>query len=306
MVKKEQSRTTTEELQLWKVMGVFALVFTGMQLAAAAVNLGTNYLIELINVEDNLRVFFGSTISSVGIIAATILITAPVIRAVFGKPGAQSLYPRVKNWWKDLLIGMGISSAAMLVLFLIEFALGWISVTGFVLDGSALDAWLRTIWVALLFGLTVSIKEEVLFHGLLMQGVNKAWDMGGALLISSIIIGGYKIFDIGITNSNWLQFIPLLALPGLVFGWAYFRTGNLWLATGLHFAWSLFQDNILNLSGSSGGDTFFGLTTNVSGPKWFIGTSHGIEVGAAGVLCCILVAVGIWRWTAKTRGAKSS
>jgi len=193
-----------------------------------------------------------------------------------------------------------------LFLFLIEFALGWINVTGLVLDGFAFTAWLRMIWVALLLGLAVSIKEEVLFHGLLMQGINKAWDIGGALLISSIILGGYKIFDIGISNSNWLQFIPFLALPGLIFGWAYFRTGNLWLATGLHFAWDLFQDNVLNLTGSSSGDTHFGLITNLSGPKWFVGTSQGIEVGAAGVLCCVLIAVGVWRLTARARDADSA
>ena len=306
MSKKEQSKTPSDGMQLWKVMGVFALVFTAVQLATAAVNLGSDYLMESIHANDNLRTFIGSTISHAVMIAAIILITAPVTRAVFGKPGAYSLYPFASNWWKDLLVGIGISAAAMLAIFLIEFAFGWINVTGLALNSSAFDAALRTIWVALLFSLTISIKEEVLFHGLLMQGVIKAWDKWGALLISSIVIGGYKIFDIGITNTNWLQFVPLLALPGLIFGWAYLRTGNLWLATGLHFAWDLFQHNILNLTGSSGGDTHFGLLTDVTGPKWFVGTSYGIEVGAAGILCCILIAVGIWRWTVKNESAEST
>ena len=306
MSKKEQSKTPSDGMQLWKVMGVFALVFTAVQLATAVVNLGNDYLMESIHANDNLRTFIGSTISHAVMIAAIILITAPVTRAVFGKPGAYSLYPFASNWWKDLLVGIGISAAAMLVIFLIEFAFGWINVTGISLNSSSFDAAFRTIWVALLFSLTISIKEEVLFHGLLMQGVIKAWDKWGALLISSIVIGGYKIFDIGITNTNWLQFVPLLALPGLIFGWAYLRTGNLWLATGLHFAWDLFQHNILNLTGSSGGDTHFGLLTDVTGPKWFVGTSYGIEVGAAGILCCILIAVGIWRWTVKNESAEST
>lgn len=306
MSKKEQSKTPSDGMQLWKVMGVFALVFTAVQLATAVVNLGNDYLMESIHANDNLRTFIGSTISHAVMIAAIILITAPVTRAVFGKPGAYSLYPFASNWWKDLLVGIGISAAAMLAIFLIEFAFGWINVTGLALNSSAFDAALRTIWVALLFSLTISIKEEVLFHGLLMQGVIKAWDKWGALLISSIVIGGYKIFDIGITNTNWLQFVPLLALPGLIFGWAYLRIGNLWLATGLHFAWDLFQHNILNLTGSSGGDTHFGLLTDVTGPKWFVGTSYGIEVGAAGILCCILIAVGIWRWTVKNESAEST
>ena len=118
---------------------------------------------------NNVRIFVGSTISQASMIAAVILITAPVIHAVLNKPGVESLYPRTKNWWKNLLIGIGISSAALLTVFLIELAFGWISVTGLALDGAASDAWLRAIWVALLFNLTVSVGEEVLFHGLLMQ-----------------------------------------------------------------------------------------------------------------------------------------
>ena len=300
MAQKEQSKNPVEELQLWKVVGVFALVFAAVQLAVATLDVGTNYLMELINASDNVRVFIVSTISQAGMIAAIILITAPVIRAVMNKPGIEGLYPRTKNWWKDLLAGIGISSAALLILFLIELAFGWISVTGLALDGAASDVWLRAIWLALLLNLTVSVGEEVLFRGLLMQGAIEAWDEWGALFISSIIFGGYRIIDIGLNATNWLQFIPLLALTGVMLGWAYLRTGNLWLATGLHFAWNLFRDDIFNLTGSHSGETLFGLLTSVSGPKWFVGSTYGIEVGAASVLSLIIVGAGIWWWTKKS------
>jgi len=300
MAQKEQTKNPTEGLQLWKVVGVFTLVFTAVQLAVAALDVGKDYLMELINASDNLRVFVGSTISRAGMIAAIILITAPVIRAVLNKPGVESLYPRAKNTWKDLLVGIGISSAAMLIVFLIELTFGWISVTGLALDGAASDAWLRAIWMALLFNLTVSVGEEVLFRGLLMQGTIEAWDEWGALFISSVIFGGYRIIDIGLNNANWLRFIPFLALPGVMFGWAYLRSGNLWLATGLHFAWNVWQGDILNLTGAHRGKNLFGLVINVTGPEWFVGTSYGIEVGAAGVLCLVLAAAGIWWWTKKS------
>jgi len=300
MAQKEQSKNSFEGLQLWKVVGVFALVFAAVQLAVAVVREGVTFLMDLINASDNVRVFLGSTISFIGTVAAAILITAPVIHAVLNKPGVESLYPRTKNWWKDLLVGIGISSAALLTVFLIELAFGWISVTGLALDGAASDAWLRAIWVALLFNLAFAVVEEVLFHGLLMQGTIKAWDKWGALFISSIIFGGFRIISAGLNVSNWLQLIPLFALPGLMFGWAYLRSGNLWLATGLHFAWNLFRDDIFNLTGSHNGETLFGLVTNVSGPKLFVGTSYGIEVGAAGVLSLIIVGAGIWWWTKKS------
>ena len=300
MAQKEQSKNSFEGLQLWKVVGVFALVFAAVQLAVAAIREGVTFLMDLIKASDNVRVFLGSTISFTGTVAAVILITAPVIRAVLNKPGVETIYPRTKNWLKDLLAGIGISSAALLTVFLIELAFGWISVTGLALDGLSADAWLRTIWVALLFNLTISVVEEILFHGLLLQGTIEAWDKWGALFISSIIIGGYRIISAELNVSNWLQLIPLFALPGLMFGWAYLRSGNLWLATGLHFSWIIWQNNILNLTGSQNEGNPIGFNTSLTGPKWFVGTSYGIEVGAAGVLSLIIVGAGIWWWTKKS------
>ena len=300
MAQKEQSKNPGEGLQLWKVVGVFALVFAAVQLAVAVVREGVTFLMDLINASDNVRVFLGSTISFIGTVAAAILITAPVIRAVLNKPGVESIYPRTKNWLKNILAGIGISSAALLTIFLIELAFGWISVTGLSLEGAASDAWLRAIWVALLFNLAFAVVEEVLFHGLLMQGTINAWDKWGALFISSIIFGGYKIINIGLNDTNWLQFIPLMALPGLMLGWACLRTGNLWLATGLNFAWNIWPSDILNLTGAHSEENLFGFITSVTGPKLFVGTSYGIEVGAAGVLSLFIVGAGIWWWTEKS------
>jgi len=300
MAQKEQSKNSTEGLLLWKVVGVFALVFAAVQLVVTALDMGAYYLMELINANNNVRAFIGSTISYAGMITSIILITAPVIRAVLNKPGVESIYPRTKIWLKDFLAGIGISSAALLVLFLIELAFGWISVTGLALESAASDAWLRAIWVALLFNLTVAVGEEVLFHGLLLQGAIETWDEWGALFISSIIFGGYKIVDIGLNDTNWLQFTPLLALPGLMLGWACLRTGNLWLATGLNFAWNIWPSDILNLTGAHGEENLFGLITSVTSPKLFVGTSYGIEVGAASVFSLIIVGAGIWWWTKKS------
>ncbi len=97
MAQKEQSKNPGEGLQLWKVVGVFALVFAAVQLAVAVVREGVTFLMDLINASDNVRVFLGSTISFIGTVAAAILITAPVIRAVLNKPGVESIYPRTKN-----------------------------------------------------------------------------------------------------------------------------------------------------------------------------------------------------------------
>jgi len=297
MAKKEQKEAPSEGLQLWKVVGVFALVFAAVQLAVAAFDWGITYLMDLFNASENVRVFIGSTIARAGMIALVILITVPVIRSVLKKPGLGSIYPRAKKSWKDFLFGFGIATGGMLIVFLLELALGWITVEGFALAGEPTEAFLRAMWLAILVNLTTAVGEEVLYRGLLMQGVQEAWDAWGALFISAIIFGSSHIIVTGTSESDWLNLIPLMALPGIMLGWAYLRTGNLWLATGIHFAWNIFQDDILNLTGGHTGSTHFGLVTEISGPKWFTGTSYGIEVGAAGILCLIFVTFSIWWWT---------
>jgi len=304
MVKKSNNKPEEhpgDGLQVWKVVGIFALVFTAVQLAIAAIGVGGKFLSDTISAGANLHIFLFSTITRAAMVAAILLITMPVIRSVYRRRGLEGLYPIRRKEWKDVLSGMAIAAGAMVIVFILTYALGFITITGFALSGQTFDAWLRAIWLALLVNAVAAIGEEVLYRGLLLQGIEIAWDQWGALFISSIIFGGSHILVAGANESNWLQFIPLLALPGIMLGWAYLQTGNLWLATGIHFSWNLFQDDILNLTGTYRGDTLFGLETTVSGPKWFVGTAYGIEVGVAGILCLLLVSVGIWWWTRRAQ-----
>ena len=139
MVKKQQENTNLNKLQIWKVIGVFAFVFAAVQLAVVVFGVGINYLMRLINASENLRVFVGTTISRTGMITAILLISIPAIRAILNPPILNSIYPPTKYWWKDLLVGFGISAVAMIIIFLIEIIFGWISVSGFSLEGAPWD-----------------------------------------------------------------------------------------------------------------------------------------------------------------------
>ncbi len=287
----------TNKLEVWKVLGMFALLFLAVQLIVAILGVGVNYLMRAAGAGENLRVFLGNTISRAGMIAAPLLLTAPILTKVLKENGQARLYPIKFDWGKDLLAGLGIAAAAMTLVFLLELALGWLNITGFTLTDMKADTILRTVWLALLVNTTAVVGEEVLFRGFLLTGLKKAWDANGALLISAVIFGGAHILASGADETNWLQFIPLLALLGLMLGWAYLRTGNLWLASGIHFAWNFFQDDIFNLCARSASDTRLGLETLKSGPAWFMGSSFGIEVGLAGILALIIVLTGIWLYT---------
>jgi hypothetical protein len=297
MIEKQVESSAEPELQVWKVIGIFAMVFVAVQLSVAFFGVGINFLMRQIGAGENVRVFIGSTISRVGMIAAVILLCAPVITKIFNADSCEILYPFKKGWMRDFLVGLGISGLTMTLIFLLDLVFGWMKIEKLTLSGLPVDAILRGIWMALLVNLVAAVGEEVLFRGVLVTGLKKAWDAPGAIFISAVIFGASHILVTGAAQTSLLIFIPLLALPGIMLGWAYLRTGNLWLATGIHFAWNFFQDSVFNLSSRNATDSLIGFETSQSGPTWFMGTSYGIEVGLAGITTLVVVVLGIWIYT---------
>jgi membrane protease YdiL (CAAX protease family) len=171
------------------------------------------------------------------------------------------------------------------------------------LSGQPFAVCLRAVWLALLVNITTAASEEVLYRGFLVTGLKETWDASGALLVSAIIYAGAYALSANTQQTNWLHLLPMLILPGLMLAWAYLRTGNLWLVAGLHFTWNLFQNNIFNLTAQAGSDSLIGAVTSLNGPKWFVGTSLGIEMGAAGVIALSIATVCIWLYTRQRKGA---
>jgi len=213
----------------------------------------------------------------------------------------EILFPFIDTWKKDLLIGLLAGSAGILFVFILSFIFGWVRISGFLLSGEPAVVWMRTIWLAILVNATAAVIEEVLFRGFLLTGLKEAWDEKGAVFVSAVIFGASHLLAASARNTNWLEFIPLLMVPGILLGWAYLKTGNLWLPVGLHFAWNLFQDDILNLTGRIGGDTLFGLMTEVQGPDWMMGTDFGIELGGLGIIAAVSAALVVWSVTNNNR-----
>ena len=63
MAKKKKPKAPENDLEMWKVMGVFAFVFAVLQLTFAAVSIGISYLKDLVPVNENMSVFLFDTIS---------------------------------------------------------------------------------------------------------------------------------------------------------------------------------------------------------------------------------------------------
>lgn len=123
--------------------------------------------------------------------------------------------------------------------------------------------------LALLFG---AMGEELLFRGYAFQLLIRSLGPFATILPTSVIFGLMHSWNpsetpLGIVNTvAW----------GILFGYAVWRTGALWLSIGLHFGWNIALPVLgTNLSGFTMGVTGYTLEWNV-GVLWS-GGGYGVE-----------------------------
>ena len=284
-----------------RVLGGFLLLYVAVWVTTLVLGVGPNMLMRHLGVPDSTRILIGSTISRSGSLAATLFLSAIALRCVAGLSPREVMLPFRNGWWLDLLVGLVLAGGAMGLLFLVERAAGWLTVSGWRWSEAQDAVWLRSAWLALLANLLAAVGEEAMFRGYLLPGLSRAWGKGAALAVMAVLFAVPHLLVSGAAETHWVVFTAALALPGLMLGWTALRSGDLWLPVGIHFAWNLVQGDVLNLTGSPAGGTLFGAVTEQTGPAWFVGTSYGIEVGVSGVVALLLVAGGVVSWTAWSR-----
>jgi membrane protease YdiL (CAAX protease family) len=141
--------------------------------------------------------------------------------------------------------------------------------------------------ILLLFG---AVGEEMLFRGYGFQVLVKGIGPFATILPVSVLFG--------LAHSQNLNFGPLALLNtilwGVVLGFAYLRSGDLWLPIGLHFGWNW----ALPMLGSN----LSGFTMDVTGyvMHWKAGDKlSGGAYGPEGGLLTTAVAIGLFFYLLK-------
>jgi len=123
--------------------------------------------------------------------------------------------------------------------------------------------------LALFFG---AMGEELLFRGYAFQLLIRSLGPFATILPTSVIFG---LMHSGNPDVNALGIINTVAW-GILFGYAVWRTGALWLPIGLHFGWNVALPLLgSNLSGFTMGVTGYTLEWKV-GVLWS-GGGYGVE-----------------------------
>lgn len=182
--------------------------------------------------------------------------------------------------------GLGAAAAALIVLGLFALLLGadWAQA-----DSPRVSA--RTLLVSVLAPqLLVALWEELAFRGAIQRIAAHRYGAARGLAAASILFGAFHLPNI-LYQDVPPRLIPLtvltLTLMGLVFGWAYQRSGGLALPVALHFGWN---SACFAIEESA--------AYRLTGPAALTGTTAWFpESGLLGAAALAVLAGVVWRLT---------
>jgi membrane protease YdiL (CAAX protease family) len=201
---------------------------------------------------------------------------------------------------KELSIGLALGGVAMTFIFLVEWALGWISVTGFGWERHSNTSY--TIWFLgyLAAMLIIGFYEELIFRGYqilnMVEGLH-APSVGIktaaaiAVGISSVIFG---LLHAANPNASLISTFNII-LAGVMLAVPYLLTGNLAMPIGIHISWNFFQGGIFGFAVS--GTPFRGSLIQIdqTGNAFFTGGNFGPEAGVMGIMgMALILLASLW------------
>lgn len=203
--------------------------------------------------------------------------------------------------WKTLTqcaLGFILAGIAIGIIFLIEYAAGWITFTGFGWQQINTSSYFWSFSGYFLLMILVGFHEELVFRGyqivnisegLNMPAVTREKAVWGAVILSSVIFGIGHVFN---PNAGWLSTINIV-FAGIVLAFPFIITGRLSLSIGLHIGWNFFQGGIFgfSVSGTTGRASLIQIQQN--GPDILTGGAFGPEAGLLGILGLILIIGGL-------------
>ncbi len=213
------------------------------------------------------------------------------------------------GWWLDFGFGLFLGAFLMTVIFLVQLAFGWISVTGsFESSLPGVPFGLAILFPLAVF-LCVGVYEEALYRGYqltnLAEGLNYPLLGGpkGAIVMAWVLTSGvFGIFHLGNPNASFISTVNIM-LAGILLGAGYVLTGQLAIPIGVHITWNFFQGSVFGfpVSGLEGLGASF-LATEQSGPELWTGGAFGPEAGLLVPIAIMAGASMTFLWVRMRRG----
>ncbi len=210
-----------------------------------------------------------------------------------------------RDWWTDLGFGLFLGALLMLVIFVIQLAAGWVTVTDTVSTREPGASFVVAILPPLITFLAVGFHEELFSRGYQLQNLAEGlnWSVigpRGAILIATVITSA--VFGVlHALNPNATAVSTLyLGIAGIFLAVGYLLTGELAIPIGLHITWNFFQGNVFGfpVSGTDFRSATF-IRIEQGGPDLWTGGAFGPEAGLLGLGAMLLgiLLTAVWvRW----------
>ena len=280
----------------WRLVIVIWLLLT-LSLATSALQFGLNALPFLQS--------FSSVIGSLLSILVFVGVLWLAGRFIDRRPFADFGFHFTRGWWIDFGFGLALGGVLMTLIFLVELAFGWITISGYLFTpGGSFAGQIASLFI---FFIAVGIREEILSRATMLREVAEGLNLKrigprGALIaafaISSMIFGLLHLANPGAT---WISTVNIM-VAGVLLGLGYVLTGELAIPIGLHIAWNFFEGNVFGfpVSGTKAGATLIAIQQG--GPVLLSGGGFGPEAGLLGIAAVLLGIVLIIAWVRARSG----
>jgi len=274
------------------VVGLFAIQIPLVILLVAAILVGAIDQNSLMHLEFSLPFLVLNTVISLTVVVP---LTYAFRRFLDGQSLRSLGLQRDQGWVRHIVAGLLLGTALMGLIFLAEWAFGWLSVEGFSWQVQSSASLLAGLFAYLFIFVAVALYEELAFRGYILQNLRADWGVIAALVASSLLFGVFHGLN---PNVTWLALLNIF-LAGLLLAACYLVTRSLWLPMAFHFSWNFVQGPVLSFP-LSGLNTTGLLVTSIEGNPLLTGGAFGPEGGLLGTmaLCLGLGVLLLWRWAA--------
>jgi uncharacterized protein len=206
-------------------------------------------------------------------------------RRKYAQFGLPARFAFGKNFWVGALAGFVSASTALLGIMLMH----GFRITGLNLHGASLLTSTAAWSVAFI---VVGLAEEFTFRGYLQYQLTAFMGFWPSAFVLSLLFAVAHTSNKGETRLGLLS----VMLFGLLFCLILRRTGNLWLAVGLHAGWDWGQTFFYGVpdSGLAAAHNLF--NSVLAGPAWLTGGSVGPEASVFTLIILVVAATLISRF----------
>lgn len=253
-----------------QVIGViFVSIIFGVDLQEAFQNPG-----DLIK---NIGVWGFLTITIFGFLP--MLLTTWIFRKYIDKKSFKSLGFDFSNYKSDFVKGMLWGIGLMFFGFLVLLSMGNLSIESVQFIPTQIIGYL------LLFSV-VSLNEEIMVRGYILNNFTDSVNKYLALIITAILFGIMHGLN---ANISWIGLLNII-LAGILLGIYYIHKQNLWFPIGIHFTWNFFQGPVFGFE-VSGNATESIIKQSIAGNELMTGGEFGFEASLLATLLMIIAIV---------------